>query len=355
MGAWAVGGGTRARPRSTAADVQHQAHFDAPPEGIMLRTSVQSEMIQRADEREVSLGCSADVTTRSRRLSPLRMSERSSQLLVRHDREAGILWYFMNPSPRPCFTPQLLRDIAQLQQDVRTAFREHPEGREDLRFLVLGSQINSAFNLGGDLNLFVSLIKAKDRDRLRAYAIQCIDVLYPNAVNLDLPLTTVSLVQGNALGGGFEAAMSSNVLIAERGVQMGLPEILFNLFPGMGAYSFLARRLDAARAERMILSGRTYTAEELYDMGVVERLAEPGQGEATVRDYVKKQRRIGNAARALQKVRQRINPIRYEELLDITLLWVDAALRLDAKDLRVMERLVRAQDRLSGSAFACAA
>ncbi len=321
----------------------------------MLRTSAQTNVIQAADDGEPSVGLATEVAARNRLVQPLQVAERFSQLLVRHDQEAGILWYFMQPSPRPCFTAQLLQDIAQLQREVRIAFQEHPQGRQDLRYLIAGSRIPGAFNLGGDLSLFISLIKARDRDRLTEYALKCIDVLYPNAVNLDLPITTISLVQGNALGGGFEAAMSSNVLIAERGVQMGLPEILFNLFPGMGAYSFLARRLDAARAERMILSGRTYTAEELYDMGIVDGLAEPGRGEEAAREYVKKQSRIGNAAAAIHKVRQRINPIRYEELRDITLLWVDTALCLEEKDLRVMERLVRAQDRLSGSGFARAA
>lgn len=321
----------------------------------MLRTSAQNEMIQPVGEREVAGYRTADAACRGRLLGPLQLSQRLSQLLVRHDREVGILWYFMNPSPRPCFTPQLLQDIALLQQDIRLAFRNHPQGREDLRFLIAGSRIHGAFNLGGDLTLFIRLIKEQNRAHLTAYALKCIEVLYPNAVNLDLPITTISLVQGNALGGGFEAAMSSNVLIAERGVQMGLPEILFNLFPGMGAYSFLARRLDAARAERIILSGRTYTAEELYELGIVDQLAEAGQGEVAAREYVKKQRRIGNAAAAIHKVRQRINPVRYEELRDITLMWVDAALRLEEKDLRTMERLLRAQNRLSGLAFARAA
>jgi DSF synthase len=321
----------------------------------MLRTNAHTEVIQPAHDREISVRHSAELANRGRQPSAFQMSERPSQLHVRHDRETGILWYFMNPSPRPCFTHRLLRDIANLQEDIRIAFRKHPEGREDLRFLIAGSRIRGAFNLGGDLKLFVSLIKEKNRAQLTEYATRCIDVLYPNAVNLHLPITTISLVQGNALGGGFEAAVSSNVLIAERGVQMGLPEVLFNLFPGMGAYSFLARRLDAARAERMILSGRTYTAEALYDMGVVDRLAEPGQGEATARDYVKRQQRIGNAARAIQKVRQRVKPICYEELRDIAMMWVDAALHLEDKDLRVMERLVRAQGRLAATAFARAA
>lgn len=268
-------------------------------------------------------------------------------LTVRHDRELGVLWYFMQPTPRPCFTNELLHDIGRLQAYVKQACEQELEESQNIKFLVLASRRPGIFNLGGDLDLFLELLKNKDREALKKYAISCIDVLYPNAVNLNLPITTISLVQGNALGGGFEAALSSNVFIAEKGVQMGLPEILFNLFPGMGAYSFLSRRLDAARAERMILSGRTYTSDELYEMGLIDVLAEPGDGEQAVRDYVKKQSRFGLGTRAVHKVRQQINPISYQELRDVALVWVDTALKLEARDLRVMQRLVKAQTRLN--------
>ena len=262
-----------------------------------------------------------------------------------HSSDLGILWYYMRPLGRPCFSSQLLRELKRFQEHVVRWHNAGAGAAEQLQYLVAGSRCSDVFNLGGDLGLFLHLIKSGDRQRLNQYARACIDVLYANAVSLNLPLTTISLVQGNALGGGFEAAMSSNVLIAERGVQMGLPEILFNLFPGMGAYSFLSRRLDAVRAERMILSGRTYTSEELYEMGLVDVLAERGQGEAAVVDYVKRQRRVRHATRAVHQLRQKVNPITYEELLDIATLWVDTAMKLEPKDLRVMERLVRAQER----------
>jgi hypothetical protein len=60
------------------------------------------------------------------------------------------------------------------------------------------------------------------------------------------------------------------------GVLVRFPENLFGLFPGMGAYSLLARRLGAAMAEEMILSARTYTADEMKDAGLVHIVAEPG-------------------------------------------------------------------------------
>lgn len=267
-----------------------------------------------------------------------------TQIDTRYDARSGALWYYMKARPRPCFTPTLLSELRSFQdtiaQQVRTA--ERP-----VRYLIAGSRVPGVFNLGGDLDLFQRLIRAGDRDGLFAYARQCIDVLHANAVNLDCEVTTISLVQGSALGGGLEGAISSNVVIAERGADMGFPEILFNMFPGMGAYSLLARRIGMAAAERMILSGRLYKAEELYDMGVVDVLAEPGEGEIAVDQYIRQHSRARNGYEAVKKARQRYSPIDYEELFDIVSIWVDTALNIESKDLRMMERLVRAQDRRS--------
>ena len=56
------------------------------------------------------------------------------------------------------------------------------------------------------------------------------------------------------------------------------PENMFGLFPGMGAYSLLSRRIGTGLAEEMILSGRMYTAEEMKDEGLVQIIVEPGEG-----------------------------------------------------------------------------
>src|SRR3546814_13512171 len=94
------------------------------------------------------------------------------------------------------------------------------------------------------------------------YALKVVDIVYRNCVALDLPIITAALVQGDALGGGFEGVLSSNLIVAEKGCRFGLPEILFNLFPGMGAYSLLARRISPALAERMIRSEERRVGKE---------------------------------------------------------------------------------------------
>lgn len=167
------------------------------------------------------------------------------QLEVTWEERRGTLWTFMTPDGRPSYNPEMLSDFHSWQDAIERTFRNR---KPELRYLVLGSRFPGVFSLGGDLSLFVDRIRKKDRDALLQYGRSCVQILYRNMMGLNLPLVTIGLVQGDALGGGFESLLSFNVVVAERGTKFGLPETLFGLFPGMGAYSFLARRVGAARA-----------------------------------------------------------------------------------------------------------
>ena len=264
---------------------------------------------------------------------------------VEADPETRTCWCYMRPSERPSFTPGLLADMADLQGRFKTMFATPQGAAAPPRYVVVGSQVPGVFNLGGDLSLFAPLIRAGDRGRLQHYARACIDVIYRNAVAYDLPTITIAMVQGDALGGGFEAALSCDIIVAERSAKFGLPEILFNLFPGMGAYSFLSRRLGSVAAEKMIISGKIYDAEELHALGIVDVLVADGEAPATIRSYIARHSRRHNAEQAVYQVRRIVNPLRYEELSAIIDVWVDAALRLTDTDLRKMERITTAQNR----------
>ncbi len=264
---------------------------------------------------------------------------------VEHDPAARALFCFMRPDGRPSYTPELLRDMGRVQQAIYLA----TAGADPFRYVVVGSRVPAVFNLGGDLDLFSEKIRARARDALRSYAHACVDVVYHNAIGYDHKMITVALVQGAALGGGFEAALSCHHIVAERSATFGLPEVLFNLFPGMGAYSFLSRRLDAMRAEKFILSGKVYSAVELHEMGLVDMLAEDGEGEVAVREYLGRLDRRYNTHQAILQARHRMNPLTREELIDIVEVWVEAAMKLEDADLRRMARLLRAQTRRHGS------
>ena len=276
----------------------------------------------------------------------LRYGNPQCQIEMEFEPASGTIWGYFNQQGAPCFSLGVLKDIREHDQ----ALEEHRglvQVEEDwypARYYVSGSRVPGVFNLGGDLALFTLLIKARDRGALTSYAARCIDNLHARIRRYDVPtLTTIALVQGDALGGGFECALSSDVIVAEESAQFGLPEIMFNLFPGMGAYQLLARRVGVRAAEELILSGRLVTARKLHEMGVVDVLAKDGQGESAVQAWIAANRRRQNGVQAVLGLRQVVNPITRADLDRVVESWVDAALRLTERDLRMMAWLVRAQ------------
>jgi DSF synthase len=265
---------------------------------------------------------------------------------LHYDQDERVLWCYFDFSGRPCFTPEVLEEAQRIQGLLRPLSTEQAAAAEPpVRYLVLGSRVRGLWNAGGDLALFAELIRRGDRDGLLRYARACCEVSFTNNTLHDLPIISIALVQGEALGGGFEAVLSSNVIIAERRARFGLPEILFNLFPGMGAVSFLSRRIAPGLAERMILSGEIYTAEQLYEQGVIDVLAADGAGVDAVYSYIGRGGKRHGAHVAVRQAQRIVNPVRFEELMGIADLWVEAALRLSDADLRKMLRLAAAQDR----------
>ena len=287
-------------------------------------------------------------------LPTLRLASRanSSQYQTEFDPDNATLWGFFNPHGNPCFSPSFLHDIrAHDQQFEENKGLVAANGQwHQAHYYVAGSRVRGVFNLGGDLALFQTLIRARDRDALLHYGKRCIDCVYPRVRNYHVPgLITISLVQGDALGGGFETALSSDLIIAEEGVTMGLPEILFNLFPGMGAYSLLSRKIGMKKAEELILSGRMYSAGELYELGVIDVLAPQDGGKEVTQDWIHQNRKRRNGMQAVFSARREVHPILRSEMDAILHLWVDAALKLEERDLKMMKRLVSAQARRAGN------
>ena len=118
----------------------------------------------------------------------------------------------------------------------------------------------------------------------------------------------------------------------------------------MGAHAILSRKLGSAMADRLIVSNHTYTAEEMYELGIVHQLAENGEGLAACEDFIRKSERRHPGLVNARKAMKVTNPIGLSELKRIVDLWAEAALQLSDSDLKVMNRLTRAQERLSKAA-----
>jgi DSF synthase len=270
-----------------------------------------------------------------------------SQIDVEIDREFGIVWVYLKPKPRPCFNPTMISEIRRLQIMLETYGGKLPYQGElvPIHYHVLDSRTPGMFSMGGDLDLFCDHVRRRDREGLLKYARSCIDTMHAYMVGFGAQVTTISLLRGDALGGGFEVALSGNVIIAEEHVELGFPEILFNTFPGMGSYHLLSQRIPPLQVDRIMLNGKRNSAAEMYETGIVDRLAPTRRGAAAVYDFVEENRRHRNGYLAVQHVRQKVHPISYEDLLDVVTYWVDTTMQATEKDLKLMQRLVRAQDR----------
>ena len=269
------------------------------------------------------------------------------ELNVQVEPEARALWCRLCPDGPPSFTPSMLRELNVLHQDIRSLFAgTAPDEPSPLLYYVQGSSIPGIYNMGGDFAFMKDCVARADRESLKRYAFDCVESVHRILTGFDSPIVSIALVQGDALGGGFEGALCCNVIVAERSSRMGFPEILFNTFPGMGAYSILSRRLSPAAAERLIMSGKVHTAEEMYEMGLVDVIAEDGEGEAAVREFMKS----GGASRhrvrkVMFDIRQRVDPVTLDELHEVTEMWTDHVLKLAPSDLRRMSHLQAAQVR----------
>ncbi|MEQ8231757.1 MAG: crotonase/enoyl-CoA hydratase family protein [Gammaproteobacteria bacterium] len=264
-------------------------------------------------------------------------------LELRFERHTGILWKYIAPQATPHFSHELLDDIRRVQDRIRSHEWGGQASDTPVKYVVFASRIPGVYSLGGDLRLFRRLIAARNRAELMRYARKATDAVYHHASNTGHTMS-FSLVRGVAMGGGFEAALAGNVLVAEEGSRMGFPEVLFGLFPGMGAYTFLRRRVDAMTAEKIILSARNYRAEELHEMGVVDVLCPAGEGEATIRSHVSRQASRPGAI-AFRQAIGRCRAVDRDELYSICDAWVETALELPADCLRRIDRLIANQDR----------
>ena len=269
----------------------------------------------------------------------------SEQLYATFDPDLGALWLRWNPQPRPCFNPPLLEACAACARYLHASggLIEFNGQTCNVKSSVLRSDSPGVFNLGGDLELFTRLIEEHDKSGLTNYGNACIDAVYQNYIGYGLPITTVSLVQGECLGGGFEAALSSHVVIAERSARFGFPEIMFNLFPGMGAMSFVLRRADTKVAKALTSSPKLFSADEMMAKGLIDLVVDDGAGPAAVNHYL---RHKAPVMHSLFQVRRRVHPLVRQELDDIVRIWVDTAMRINPRDLKLMGHLVARQNRL---------
>jgi len=139
----------------------------------------------------------------------------------------------------------------------------------DVRVVLVTSTSPKAFCVGADLkerNAFSDADLMAQRPVARA--------AYSGVLNLPVP--SIAVVEGYALGGGLEIALSCDLIIAGSAAVVGLPEVSVGVIPGGGGTQLLTRRVGWSRAAGMIFTARRMSATEAAGLGVVDEVVEPG-------------------------------------------------------------------------------
>jgi len=237
-------------------------------------------------------------------------SNHLKQIEIDYDPETLTLYWWMKPSPRPCFNAAFLEESYDFERRLQQhqGWMIHAGKQCKIENAVFGSRVPGVFNLGGDLSLFIQAILRKDRDALTHYGDLCVDNMY------------------------------------RRGVR-----VLARIGPHIGPLSLLGPKIGLRKAEEIIMSGKVFTAKEMYELGVVDQLTETGTGLEAVRSLVRMRQRRRNSYRAMSLAKRQFHPVSHAEMKAVVDIWVDAAMSLENRDLRMMGRLVRAQDNLLNS------
>lgn len=141
---------------------------------------------------------------------------------------------------------------------------------DSVRVAVVTSSHPTAFCVGADLkerNRFTDADLMAQRPVARA--------AYTSV--LELPMPVLAAVDGFALGGGLEIALSCDVIVAGQAATLGLPEVSVGVIPGGGGTQLLSRRIGSSRAALAIFTARRFTAAQAHELGFVDELVDAGE------------------------------------------------------------------------------
>jgi DSF synthase len=247
------------------------------------------------------------------------------------------------PQLRPCVTREVLDGLATASKWIRGLNAEAPDS---VRHMILASEWDGVFSLGGDLDFFVDCIHRQDRDSLLKYAFDCVRIGHVFHGGFEGTVSTTSVISGQALGGGLEGAASCQTIITEEGGNLQLPEIKFGMFPGMGAISYLSRRVPGPFVRDMVEKGHPVSTEEAHAVRMVDELVPRGHGLLAAHHINQSLEHGFHARMATRYGLSLAQGPSLAELEGIASAWVDVAFKIDLRDIRLMNRLSSVQLKL---------
>jgi enoyl-CoA hydratase/carnithine racemase len=180
---------------------------------------------------------------------------------VTWNKDGSIVEVILDGPPANALGPDIVEGLHAAMDFAETA---------TAKVLLVTSAITGFFAAGADIKHMSAVDAASFRE-------------YGNALRAGLerlsavPMVSVAAIDGLALGGGLELAMACTMRVAATGARLGLPEVKLGLIPGAGGTQRLPRLVGRGRALDIMLTGRQVEADEAFWIGLIDRLAEPGE------------------------------------------------------------------------------
>jgi enoyl-CoA hydratase/carnithine racemase len=200
----------------------------------------------------------------------------------------------------------MLADLERFLESIDT---------ENASALIMYSSRRGGFSAGADLReLYTGLMDVPEREqepRLRDF----IDRIHSVMDRLDmLPLTTIAVVHGVCFGGGFELALTADLIIAERSARFAFPELRLGLVPGFGGIPRLRRDVSNALVRDLLLTGRSINAKKAMAANLVSQMVPPGDGLRAARSTAAQATKFDPDARKTCK--RFLKPLPHEQLAE---------------------------------------
>ncbi len=189
------------------------------------------------------------------------MSTPQRRASVTWNKDGSIVEVILDGPPANALGPDIVEGLHAAMDFAETA---------TAKVLLVTSAITGFFAAGAD----IKHMSAVDAASFREYGNALRGALERLSA---LPMVSVAAIDGLALGGGLELAMACTMRVAATGARLGLPEVKLGLIPGAGGTQRLPRLVGRGRALDIMLTGRQVEADEAFWIGLIDRLAEPGE------------------------------------------------------------------------------
>ncbi len=249
----------------------------------------------------------------------LEKSEKFTTMKISSIGKDTLLVEMIEPGRR-VFSVTMVQEIMELMDLIVSAESEYPDLHKAV--LIAGKIDSGLFNLGGDLKLFSEIANSD------VETIEKVTLMYAKAAHrwnhlYEENIITVSVVNGDAYGGGLEVAIGAGYSIAEKGYLGGFPEVTLGFIPNAGAVEILARKLGVDKAISIITEPKIFEFEKLHEIGVFDSIVEQGTGVRAGLQRINFERKSQVAFNTLKKIKTRLHPLTEESFIATALTWVE--------------------------------